>query len=302
MLTIGPHMSTAKGYVQTAENVKHMGANTFQFFSRNPRGSSFRTGNEKDVAEFQRLRRKYGFGPIQAHAPYTMNLASPTERVMDFSRQVFREDVARMDEMKIEYFCLHPGSHLGSGIDEGIRRISEGMNQGLTGKESITVLLETMPGKGTEVGFEFSHLKQILERLNERERLGVCMDLCHVFSAGYDIKNHLERVLDEFDKIIGIEKLKTIHLNDSMMPFADRKDRHSPIGKGHIGLEAVTAVITHPLLRNLPFYIETPLDNEEHRIEIIMLREAIAKADSEMETEAEPGADGSGDRAGDEAD
>lgn len=277
MLVIGPHMSIAKGYAKTVQHANKIGANTFQFFSRNPRGSHFRAESEKDIAVFQRLRREYGFGKLQAHAPYTMNLASPSEKVYEFSNMVIREDVARMDALGIEYLCLHPGSHLGSGAVRGIARISEGLNQGITGKEQITVLLETMPGKGTEIGFCFSHLREILEGISHKERMGVCMDLCHVFSAGYDIQNDLDGVLAKFDKIVGIGWLRSIHLNDSIMPLASRKDRHCPVGQGEIGLQAIIDVLLNPYLKNLPFFTETPLDEEGHRKEIAMLRERVGE-------------------------
>lgn len=276
MLIIGPHMSIAKGFAKTAENVLKMDANTFQFFSRNPRGSNYKSLIQKDIDQFQFLRKSYHFGPIQAHAPYTMNLASPNEDVYTFAKTVIKEDLVRMDVLGIEYFCLHPGNHLGSGVETGIERIITGLNESIQGNEHITILLETMPGKGTEIGFEFSHLKSILEGVHHTHKMGICMDLCHVFSAGYDIKYDLENVLDAFHTTIGLDKLKSIHLNDSMMPFGDRKDRHQVIGKGYIGLDAVMHIMEHPAIKGLPFYIETPLEDEGHKKEIKLLRDSLS--------------------------
>lgn len=272
MLIIGPHISTAKGYAKAARDVINMGANTFQFFSRNPRGSNFRVYEQKDIVEFQNLRRKNSFGSIQAHASYTLNLASPNSKVYDFSCNVIKEDIMRMNDLDIEYFVFHPGNHTGIGIDEGIKRIANALNNAFNGKENITLLLETMPGKGTELGFRFEHLKRVIDLVEYKNKLGICMDLCHVFSSGYDIKGNLDEVLEDFNNQIGIERLKTIHLNDSMFPLGSRKDRHTPIGKGEIGLSAIIDIMKHPNIRNLPFYIETPLDNNGHGREIEMIK------------------------------
>ncbi len=275
MLIIGPHISTAKGYTKAAKEVKNMGANTFQFFSRNPRGSNFRAYAEKDIQEFQKLRHKYDFGPLQAHAPYTMNLASSDKRVYEFGCSVIKEDIKRMDELGIDYIVFHPGSHVGSGLDNGIEQIGKALNDAIIGNENITVLLETMPGKGTEVGYLFEHLKRIIDLVEYKNKLGICMDLCHVFASGYDIKNGLEGVLEELDKQVGLKELKTIHLNDSMMPLNSRKDRHTPVGEGEIGLDSIINIMEHPSIRNLPFYLETPLDNEGHKREISMIKEMV---------------------------
>lgn len=268
MLVIGPHLSTAKGYAQAAKDAVQMGANAFQFFSRNPRGSNFRAYNKRDIDEFQRLRQECGFGPLQAHAPYTMNLASSNPKVYEFSSGVIKEDIKRMDALNIEYFVLHPGSHTGSGEASGIRQIAAALNQAIEGKERITVLLETMPGKGSEIGFRFRHLKELIDLTEHREKLGICMDLCHVFSAGYDIRNCFDQVLEEMDVQIGLAYLKTIHLNDSKYSLGSGKDRHMPLGQGEIGIEAIRNIMTHPGISGLPFYVETPLDHEGHKKEL----------------------------------
>lgn len=274
-MIIGTHMSIAKGLVKTAENVVRMEANTMQIFSRNPRGSNYKVYTKQEIEGFQRIRRDHGFGALLAHAPYTMNLASDQERVYEFACTVLREDVARMEELEIENLVFHPGSHTGIGIEKGIENIVRGLDQAVTGKEKITVLLETMTGKGTEIGAKFEHLKMIRDAARHPERIGICLDTCHVFAAGYDIVHDLDGVLEEFDQILGLKLLKAIHLNDSMMPFGSHKDRHAPVGEGEIGLEALLAVMRHPLLKGLPFYLETPLDDEGHKEEIRMLKEKV---------------------------
>lgn len=275
MLTIGAHLTIAKGFTHAAKSAVEMDSNTFQFFSRNPRGSKVKEYDKHDLAEFQKIRKENKFGPILAHAPYTMNLAGIKDEVYEFAKKVIKEDIERMEKIEIEYFNLHPGSHVGEGIDLGIKRIINAVNESLSGKEKITILLETMSGKGTEIGFKFEHLKDIINGIEYSDKIGVCMDLCHVFSAGYDIVNDFDNVIKEFDNIIGIEKLKAIHLNDSMMPFAGRKDRHKPIGEGYIGLNAILKIIKHPYMKKLPFYLETPLDNEGHKKEIEMIRQKL---------------------------
>ena len=277
MLTIGTHMSIAGGLAKTAENVVKMQANTMQIFSRNPRGSNFKTYEEKEIEKFQNIRREHGFGPLLAHAPYTMNLASNQEKVYEFACTVIREDVARMDDLGMELLVFHPGSHTGIGEEEGIRNIIRGLDQALTGQEHITVLLETMSGKGTEIGYRFEQLKKIRDGAAHPEQIGVCLDTCHVFAAGYDIVGNLDGVLDEFDRILGFELLKAIHLNDSMMPFGSRKDRHAAFGEGEIGSEALIRVLTHPKLCNLPFYLETPWDDAGHKREIAMIRQMLGE-------------------------
>lgn len=273
MFTIGAHVSIAKGFKKAAQISVDIGANTFQFFSRNPRGGNAKEFNEKDMEAFQKIREENNFGKLLAHAPYTMNLAAANEDTYEFAKMVIREDVKRMDSIGVEYICFHPGSHVGGGVEEGTRKIIEGLNQAITGDENITVLLETMSGKGTEIGRSFEEIRAIIDGVEHNERIGVCMDTCHIFSAGYDIVNDLDGVLDEFDRVIGLDKLKTIHLNDSMMPFGKNKDRHAGIGEGEIGMKALLEVVNHPKLRDIPFFLETPYDDEGHGREIAMLKE-----------------------------
>lgn len=275
MFTIGAHVSIAKGFKKAAQISVDIGANTFQFFSRNPRGGNAKEFNEKDMAAFQKIREENNFGKLLAHAPYTMNLAAANEDTYEFAKMVIREDVKRMDSIGVEYICFHPGSHVGGGVEEGTRKIIEGLNQAITGDENITVLLETMSGKGTEIGRSFEEIRAIIDGVEHNERMGVCMDTCHIFSAGYDIVNDLDGVLDEFDRVIGLDRLKTIHLNDSMMPFGKNKDRHAGIGEGEIGMKALLEVVNHPKLRDIPFFLETPYDDEGHGREIAMLKEGI---------------------------
>lgn len=275
MLTIGAHMSVAKGLDKAAQDTVNINANTMQFFSRNPRGSSFKIYSEKEVAKFQEIRKEYQFGPLLAHAPYTLNLASAQEKVYDFACMVMREDVARMDALGIEYMVFHPGSHTGIGTEAGIQNIIHGLNQAITGNENITILLETMSGKGSEIGVTFEELKAIRDGVTHPERIGVCLDTCHVFSAGYDIVNDLDGVVGEFDRVLGLDLLKAIHMNDSMMPFGAHKDRHATIGDGEIGLEPLLNVMRHPKLQGLPIYLETPLEDEGHKEEIKMIKEML---------------------------
>lgn len=277
MLTIGAHMSVAGGLVKTAEHVREMHADTMQIFSRNPRGSNYRERDPQEISRFEALRREYRLGPLLAHAPYTMNLASGREKTWEFACMVIREDIRRMEKLGMDYLVFHPGSHVGIGADAGIRNIVRGLDQALFSGQQITVLLETMSGKGTEIGASFAELKRIREGVRLPEKLGICLDTCHVFSAGYDIVNDLDGVLEEFDRTLGLKLLKAVHLNDSMTPLGSGKDRHAPVGEGEIGLEALLRVLTHPALRSLPFYLETPFDDEGHAREIAMLRERIGE-------------------------
>ena len=272
-MIIGTHMSVAKGIAAAAENTVKMQADTMQIFSRNPRGSGYRDYEAKEVERFQEIRRRSGLGPILAHAPYTMNLASDKDKVYEFACMVLREDVARMDRLGIENLVFHPGSHTGIGVEKGIANIIRGLDQAITGEEKITVLLETMSGKGTEIGERFEELRAIRDGAAHPERIGICLDTCHVFAAGYDIVHDLDGVLQEFDKILGLELLKAVHLNDSMMPFGSRKDRHAVTGEGEIGMEALMQIVAHPRLRHLPFYLETPLDDAGHKAEIARIRQ-----------------------------
>lgn len=277
MLTIGAHMSIAKGWDKAAESVVKMDANTMQVFSRNPRGSNFKDPSEKEREKFQKIREDVAFGPLLAHAPYTMNLASAKKEVYGFACQVIREDISRMDALGMELLVFHPGSHTGIGSEAGITNIVNGLNQAITGKEKIFILLETMSGKGTEVGWRFEELREIIDRAEHPERIGVCLDTGHVFAAGYDIVNDLDGVLAEFEQVIGLERLKAIHLNDSMMPLGSRKDRHAALGEGAIGWDCLLNVLQHPKLSHLPFFLETPFDDDGHADEIAKIKNNINK-------------------------
>lgn len=275
MMIIGPHMFIAKGLAKAAQDVVDIDANTMQFFSRNPRGSSFKKYLQKEIDDFQEIRSRNNFGPLLAHAPYTVNLASSNEKTFTFSCDVIKEDIQRMQKLNIEMFVFHPGSHVGLGVDHGINNIIQGLNTIITGHEDIDILLETMSGKGTEVGYRFEHLRNIIDGLEHPQKFGICLDLCHIYSAGYDIRN-IDQILEEFDAILGLKRLKAIHLNDSLTPFHSMKDRHTYIGNGSIGLKTIINILTHPKLQHVPLYIETPLDNEGHKQEIAMVRKLIA--------------------------
>lgn len=277
MLTIGTHMSIAKGLDKATETAVKIGADAMQIFSRNPRGSNYKDYTTEEIDRFLQLRKENGMDMVLAHAPYTMNLASAKEDVYEFASAVIKEDVARMDALSIPNIVFHPGSHTGIGVQAGIKNIIEGLNQAVSGNEGITVLLETMSGKGTEIGSRFEELKEIREGCAHPEKIGICLDTCHVFAAGYDIVGHLDEVLTEFDRVLGLSLLRAVHLNDSMMPFGSKKDRHAAIGAGEIGLPALLRVLEHPALKELPFYTETPFDDAGHAAEIRMLREKLAE-------------------------
>lgn len=270
-------MSIAKGLDKAAENAAGMGADTMQIFSRNPRGSSYKDYTKEEISRFQKIREENCMKTVLAHAPYTMNLASAKEEVYEFANTVIREDVARMDALGIENIVFHPGSHTGIGVQAGIKNIIAGLDQALTGGEHIMVLLETMSGKGTEIGSRFEELKEIREGCAHPEKIGICLDTCHVFAAGYDIVEHLDEVLSEFDRVLGLSLLRAVHLNDSMMPFGSNKDRHAALGAGEIGFPALLRVLEHPALKGLPFYLETPFDDAGHAAEIRMLREKLTE-------------------------
>ncbi len=273
MLTIGCHLSSAKGYEAMAKEAEKIQANTFQFFTRNPRGGNAKEIKEEDVRAYGERARKQGITRILAHAPYTLNACSEKESVRDFAFRAMKEDMERMEYTPGNCYNFHPGSHVGQGVETGITLISELLNEILTPSQTTTVLLETMAGKGSEVGRNFEELREILDRVTLSEKMGVCLDTCHVYDGGYDIVGDLDGVLTEFDRVIGLDKLKAIHLNDSMYGFESHKDRHARIGEGKIGLEAITRIINHPALRHLPFYLETPNDLEGYAREISMLKE-----------------------------
>ena len=278
MLTIGCHLSSAKGYEAMAKEAEKIEANTFQFFTRNPRGGNAKEIKEEDVRAYGERARKQGITRILAHAPYTLNACSEKESVRDFAFRAMKEDMERMEYTPGNCYNFHPGSHVGQGVETGITLISELLNEILTPSQTTTVLLETMAGKGSEVGRNFEELREILDRVTLSEKMGVCLDTCHVYDGGYDIVGDLDGVLTEFDQVIGLDKLKAIHLNDSMYGFESHKDRHARIGEGKIGLEAITRIINHPALRHLPFYLETPNDLEGYAREISMLREVYKES------------------------
>lgn len=273
-LTIGCHLSASKGYLNMGETAKSIGANTFQFFTRNPRGGKAKDIDENDVKAFLEFMSENGFVKILAHAPYTLNACSAEERTREFAHMTMEDDLRRMEYTPNQMYNFHPGSHVGQGIDAGIEMIANQLNDILKPEMTTCVLLETMAGKGSEVGSRFEEIREIIDRVELKEKMGVCLDTCHVYDAGYDIVNNLDGVLDEFDNIIGIERLKAIHINDSKNPFESHKDRHEKIGEGSIGLEAMTRIINHPRLKELPFYLETPneLDGYEHEIKILRER------------------------------
>ena len=274
MFYIGSHISSAKGYEAMGKQALKLGAGTFAFFTRNPRGGSAKAIDPADVERFQGIARENEFGKIVAHAPYTLNACSDKADTRRFAGETFRDDLKRMEYTPGNYYNFHPGSHVGQGAEEGIRLISEMLNVSLSRDMTTTVLLETMAGKGSEVGRSFEELKEILDRTELSEKLGVCLDTCHVWDAGYDIVGDLDGILTEFDKVIGLNRLKAIHLNDSLNDRGSHKDRHARIGEGHIGWEAFTRIINHPAFRELPFILETPNDDAGWTDEIARLRAA----------------------------
>ncbi len=273
MLYIGNHTSSSKGYTAMGRQMLANGGNTFAFFTRNPRGGKAKEIDPEDVKKFLELEQENGFGKLVTHAPYTMNCASDKENLREFAREILADDMKRMELTPGNYYNFHPGSHVGQGAEAGIAKIAEILNKVLTKEQTTTVLLETMSGKGSEVGRNFQELRQIIDQVELKEKLGVCLDTCHVWDGGYDIVNDLDGVLTEFDQIIGLDRLKAIHLNDSMNGLGSHKDRHAKIGEGEIGLEALVRVINHPATRGIPFILETPNDDEGWRREISLLRE-----------------------------
>lgn len=273
MFKIGSHLSSSKGFLHMGKEALSIGANTFQFFTRNPRGSKAKEIDEKDVAAFREFAEENGIGVILAHAPYTLNACSKDEHTREFARMTMEDDLRRMEYLPGNYYNFHPGSHTGQGPEEGIRQISGLLNELLRPEQTTTVLLETMAGKGTEVGRSFEELRAILDGVELEGYVGVCLDTCHVYDAGYDIAGDLDRVLEEFDRVIGLDRLKAIHINDSKNPFASHKDRHEKIGEGSLGLQTFVNLINDPRVKELPFYLETPNDLEGYGREIQLLRE-----------------------------
>lgn len=272
MLNIGCHLSSAKGYLNMGKTALSIGANTFQYFTRNPRGSRAKAVNPADIAALVSFAQEHQFATLLAHAPYTLNACAADEGLREFARNAMQEDLATMDLLPGNLYNFHPGSHVKQGPEKGIERIAETLNQILRPDQKTTVLLETMSGKGTEVGRSFEELRAILDRVTLSDLMGVCIDTCHIFDAGYDIVNDLDGVLKQFDQVIGLDRLKVIHLNDSQNPIGSHKDRHARIGEGYIGLDALVRIINHPLLCHLPFILETPNEAEGHAKEIELLR------------------------------
>ena len=274
MLNIGCHLSTTKGFYNIGKEALSIGANTFQFFTRNPRGGKAKDIDENDIKKLIDLMEENKFSKILAHAPYTLNACSKDESTRQFALEMMEDDLKRMEYLPNNLYNFHPGSHVKQGTEVGIEFIAELLNKVLKKEQTTKVLLETMAGKGTEVGRNFEEIAEIISRVELKEHMGVCLDTCHVYDAGYDIVNDLDNVLEQFDKIIGLDRLYAIHLNDSKNPFNSHKDRHEKIGEGSIGLEAVTRIINHPKLKNIPFFLETPNELDGYAKEISILRDA----------------------------
>ena len=272
MLKIGCHLSTTKGFENMGKEALKIGANTFQFFTRNPRGGKAKDIDQKDIDAFLKLAKDNNFGVLLAHAPYTLNACSADENTRKFAKEMMADDLIRMEYTPNNLYNFHPGSHVKQGAEVGINYIVDLLNEVIKPEQTTTILLETMAGKGTEVGRSFEEIAEIISRVELKDHMGVCLDTCHVYDAGYDIVNDLDNVLDEFDRIIGLDKLKAIHLNDSKNPFKSHKDRHEKIGEGFIGLEAVKKIINHPKLRHLPFFLETPNELDGYAKEIELLK------------------------------
>lgn len=272
MLNIGCHLSASKGFAHMGKEALSIGANTFQFFTRNPRGSRAKAIDGNDVKELLKIIEDNAFAPLLGHAPYTLNPGSGGGRTREFALEVLMDDLARMEHLPNNMYNFHPGSHVGQGSERGIELIADALNFILAPEQTTIVLLETMSGKGSEVGGAFQELRQIIEKVKLDEKVGVCLDTCHVYDAGYDIVNDLDGVLGEFDRIIGLDRLRAIHLNDSKNPFASRKDRHEKIGQGTIGMDTFKTIINHPRLRRLPFFLETPNELPGYAQEINLLR------------------------------
>ena len=273
MLHIGCHLSSSKGFLAMGRQALELGADTFQFFTRNPRGSRAKALDPADAAALMDLLREHHFAPIVAHAPYIMNLCGKEEANRTFAREILADDLRRMEHLPGQYYNFHPGSHVGQGAEEAVGCIAEALNQTLRPEQPNTILLETMAGKGTEVGRSFQEIRAILDRVELSEKMGVCLDTCHVFDGGYDLSADLDGVLEEFDRVIGLSRLKAIHLNDSKNPSGSHKDRHERIGEGCIGLSAMARIVTHPALRELPFVLETPNELPGYAREIALLRQ-----------------------------
>ncbi len=270
---IGNHLSASKGFEAMGKAAVKLGGNTFAFFTRNPRGGKAKKIDEKDVAGMLDILKENGFGKLVAHAPYTMNLCAAKEEVRNFSKEMFADDLKRMEHIPGNYYNFHPGSHVGQGTNKGIELITDALNELLWPEQSTVALIETMAGKGSEIGRNFEEIRSIIDRVEIKEKIGVCLDTCHIWDGGYDVAGDLDGVLDEFDKIIGLERLCAVHFNDSMNERASRKDRHEKIGRGRIGLDAMKRIALHPKLVGKPFILETPNDDEGYAYEIALFKE-----------------------------
>lgn len=277
-LHIGCHLSNSKGYLAMGKEALELDADTFAFFTRNPRGGKAKDIDIKDVESFLSLYNEHGFAKLVAHAPYTLNPCAAKENLREFARDTMADDIRRLEFTPNNYYNFHPGSHVGQGAEAGIDLIADLLNTVLYPEQTTIVLLETMAGKGSEVGRTFEEIRAIIDKVNLSEKLGVCLDTCHISDAGYDVIGNLDGVLDEFDRVIGLGRLKAIHLNDSLNPPSSHKDRHARIGEGHIGLEALSRVINHPKLKDLPFILETPNEHDGYKKEIALLRAEREKA------------------------
>lgn len=269
---IGCHLSTSKGFLNMGKEIISLGGNTFQFFTRNPRGGAAKLLDLDDIEAFKTFAKENGIEVILAHAPYTLNACSADESTRNFAKETFADDLRRMEYIPGNLYNFHPGSHVKQGVDTGIDYIVDMLNEVIKPDQTTTVLLETMAGKGSEIGRSFEEIRIIIDGVSLNSHLGVCLDTCHVYDAGYDIVSNLDLVLDEFDKVIGIDRLKAIHINDSKNPFESHKDRHEKIGEGYIGTDAFERIINHPKLRNLPFYLETPNELSGYAKEIELLK------------------------------
>lgn len=272
MLHIGCHLSISKGFAHIGKEALSIKADTFQFFTRNPQGGKAKDIDLADVAKFRTLAAENHFAPLVAHAPYTLNPCSDNPQTREFAEMVFADDLKRMEHIPNNYYNFHPGSHVGQGANAGTAMIIDLLNRILTPEQNTVVLLETMSGKGSEIGHSFEELAEIRAGVKLKNKLGVCLDTCHIFAAGYDIVNNLDGVMAEFDKIIGLQHLKAVHLNDSLMPLGSNKDRHAPIGAGEIGAEALIRFVNYPAVKNLPFILETPNDLAGYASEIALMR------------------------------
>ncbi|MDD2371793.1 MAG: deoxyribonuclease IV [Firmicutes bacterium] len=275
MINIGCHMSVSKGYKYMGKRILELGGNTFQYFSRNPRGGSVKDIDKNDAQALRELMEENHFAPILTHAPYTLNMAAAKDDTYDFAKRVFREDLERLEELPSNLYNFHPGSHTGMGVDWGLERIIKGLNEVVFKESTSTILFEVMAGKGSEIGSNFEEIKILLDSVNYREKFGVCLDTCHLYEGGYDLVNDLEGVLDQIENSFGLAKVKAIHLNDSKNPLGARKDRHEKIGEGSLGLGTILNIVSNPRLKDIPFLLETPNEEEGYGREISLIKEML---------------------------